>query len=36
MLNVECIIKLLILKMVLPINVVSKTLVFVKLRDMSL
>jgi len=36
MFNVECIIKLLILKIILPIDAINKTLVFVKLKDMSL
>jgi hypothetical protein len=34
MFNVECIVKLLILKVTLPIDAISKTLVFVKLEDM--
>jgi hypothetical protein len=34
MFNVECIVKLLILKATLPIDAISKTLVFVKLEDM--
>jgi hypothetical protein len=36
MFNVECIIKLSILKAFLPINAINKSLVFVKLEDMSL
>jgi len=36
MFNVECILKLLILKTSLHVDAISKTLVFVKLEDMSL
>jgi hypothetical protein len=36
MFNVECIMKLLILKVVLLIDVISKALVFVKLKDTSI
>jgi hypothetical protein len=34
--NVECIIKLSILKIILPIDAISKALVFIKSKDMSL
>jgi hypothetical protein len=34
MFNVECIVKPSILKVILPIDAISKTLVFVKLKDM--
>jgi hypothetical protein len=36
MFSVQCIVKLLILKVVLLIDVISKALVFVKSKDMSL
>jgi hypothetical protein len=36
MFNVECIVKLSILKTTLPIDAISKALVFVKLKDISL
>jgi hypothetical protein len=36
MFNVECIVKLSILKANLPINAITKALVFVKLKNMSL
>jgi len=36
MFNAKCIVKLLILKATLPIDVINKTLVFVKSEDMSL
>jgi hypothetical protein len=36
MFNVECIVKLLILKIILPIDAISKALVFFKSKDMFL
>jgi hypothetical protein len=36
MFNVECIIRSSILEVILPIDAISKALVFVKLKDMSL
>jgi hypothetical protein len=36
MFNVECIVKSSILKAILPIDVINKTLVFVKSKDMFL
>jgi len=36
MFNVECIVKSLILKVILPVDAINKALVFVKLKDMSL
>jgi hypothetical protein len=36
MFNAECIVKLSILKTTLPVDAISKSLVFVKLEDMSL
>jgi hypothetical protein len=36
MFNVECIVKLSILKTILPIDAISKALVFVKSKDMFL